>query len=136
MEGATKINDRLYLKLNKRLGRGSFGHVFEGLYLLNNPKNEKNGNSGKENWITVAVKELDIASKDIFLKESKALSSLNHPNIVEFYNQFEDNRNLYMVLEYCHGGDLSDLKNGKKDKENGFSESEARVLFRDIIHGV
>uniref|UniRef100_A0A8R1XQL2 Protein kinase domain-containing protein n=1 Tax=Onchocerca volvulus TaxID=6282 RepID=A0A8R1XQL2_ONCVO len=39
-------------------------------------------------------------------KEIAIHQSLNHPNVVKFLNCFEDNINVYMVLELCHNGTL------------------------------
>jgi serine/threonine protein kinase len=36
--------------------------------------------------------------------EIKIHKSLHHPNIVEFEECFEDEENVYMVLELCEGG--------------------------------
>lgn len=39
-------------------------------------------------------------------KEIAIHESLNHPNVVKFLNCFEDDFNVYMVLELCHSGTL------------------------------
>jgi len=38
--------------------------------------------------------------------EVKVMKSLDHPNIVRFFENFEDENILYMVMEYCAGGNL------------------------------
>jgi len=40
--------------------------------------------------------------------------SLNHPNILKLYDHFEDELNLYLVLEYCERGELASLIKKKK----------------------
>jgi serine/threonine protein kinase len=32
--------------------------------------------------------------------------SLNHPNIVKLFNHFEDEENIYLVMEFATGGQL------------------------------
>lgn len=39
-------------------------------------------------------------------KEIAIHEPLNHPNVVKFLGCFEDNINVYMVLELCHNGTL------------------------------
>ncbi|KEG14973.1 putative protein kinase, putative,serine/threonine-protein kinase Nek1 [Trypanosoma grayi] len=45
--------------------------------------------------------------------ECRVLQQLNHPNIVRYVEHFENRNNLYIVMEYCDGGDLHmKLKHG------------------------
>ena len=44
-----------------------------------------------------------------FKKELDALRFLDRPNIVKFFNSFEDDENSYFVMEYVDGGDLKKL---------------------------
>ena len=54
------------------------------------------------------------------LNEVDILKTLDHPNVLKVYEYFEDERNYYIVMEYCKDGDLYDeLKAiGKFDEEN------------------
>lgn len=36
------------------------------------------------------------------------MQQLNHPNLVKFLAHFETVNNLYVMMEYCDGGTLSD----------------------------
>ena len=40
--------------------------------------------------------------------EIRILSSLDHPNIVKYYETYESPNYLYLVMEYCKGGMLFD----------------------------
>ena len=37
-------------------------------------------------------------------REIHIMKSIAHPNIVELYDCFEDQRHIYLVLEYLSGG--------------------------------
>lgn len=39
----------------------------------------------------------------------KTLHNLSHPSIIKFYNWYETKNHLWMVYEYCSGGDLFSL---------------------------
>ncbi|CAL1274344.1 unnamed protein product [Larinioides sclopetarius] len=39
-------------------------------------------------------------------KEVEVLSQMKHPNIITYHKSFEENGNLYIVTDYCDGGDL------------------------------
>ena len=43
------------------------------------------------------------------IKEEVAiLTKLDHPNIVKYYETYEDDKNIYLVMEYIGGGELFD----------------------------
>ena len=80
------------------LGRGAFGQV----YLAENVK------EGKK----YAVKVLDkgaIMRQNILryaMTERKILSTINHPFVVKLRWAFQTQEKLYLVMDYCPGGDL------------------------------
>ena len=37
------------------------------------------------------------------------MHALDHPNILKFHNWYETNNHLWLILEYCMGGDLLNL---------------------------
>ena len=49
-----------------------------------------------------------------FLKESRNLAKLNHPNIIHIRNSFEENNSAYFVMDYVEGKNLYEII-----KENG-----------------
>lgn len=46
---------------------------------------------------------------------------LDHPNILKLYNHFEDESNIYLVLQYCGKGQLYQMLK----KEGKIEEKEA-----------
>lgn len=50
--------------------------------------------------------------------ELVALSQLDHPNIIRFYNYFIYDHNLIMILELCEGGSLAETNNSLELKGN------------------
>jgi len=109
------------------LGAGSFGKVF-----LSQNKADPN--------FKVAIKVLSKGRLkghiDSIKEEMKILCKLDHPNIVKYYETYEDESFLYLVMEYCSGGELFDRLTRKKNQV--FNESEAAEimlkLFRAINH--
>ncbi|XP_061478356.1 serine/threonine-protein kinase Nek5 isoform X2 [Rhineura floridana] len=81
----------------KMIGEGSFGKVFLA--------------KGKENNQQCVIKEISLTKmprkeKESSQKEVTLLSRMKHPNIVAFYTSLEEKNKLYIVMEYCDGGDL------------------------------
>ncbi len=38
--------------------------------------------------------------------EINILKELDHPNIIKMFETFEDKDHVFLVMEYCHGGEL------------------------------
>ena len=55
------------------------------------------------------------------MSEIKILRFLDHPNIIKIYEFYQDEKNFYLIIEMCVGGELFE-----KILEHGyFSEKEA-----------
>eukprot|EP01060_Flectonema_neradi_P011460 TRINITY_DN18534_c0_g1_i1.p1 TRINITY_DN18534_c0_g1~~TRINITY_DN18534_c0_g1_i1.p1 ORF type:complete len:677 (+),score=127.73 TRINITY_DN18534_c0_g1_i1:43-2073(+) len=64
--------------------------------------------------------------------EIKIHRSVNHNNLVAFKKYFEDEDNVYIILELCREGCLMDLSK----KKGRFTEEETAYLVRQIVIGV
>lgn len=82
----------------KVVGAGSFTEVWKARHTLH-------GNQ-------VAIKDVDLQKLNKHLRycldcEIKFLRSVNHPNIIRLLETIEDGDHLFLVLEYCAGGNLA-----------------------------
>uniref|UniRef100_A0A7S2YVV9 Calcium-dependent protein kinase n=1 Tax=Chloropicon laureae TaxID=464258 RepID=A0A7S2YVV9_9CHLO len=115
-------------KTLRMLGRGAFGSVF-----LAAKRNAKNGDGGREAFAVKRVKKDILKSKrhaGALLLEIEIMMKLrNNLNVVHFEDAYEDARAVYLVMEYCSGGDL--IYNAKANPD--FSEQDVRLYFQDII---
>ncbi|XP_072040813.1 serine/threonine-protein kinase Nek1-like isoform X1 [Amphiura filiformis] len=96
--------DHKYVK-KKKIGEGSFGKA-----LLVVSKAD-----GKE----YVIKEINISKmkrkeREESKKEVSVLKKMRHPNIVSYQESFEAEGNLYIVMDYCDGGDLYKAINGRR----------------------
>lgn len=97
------------------LGRGAYASVYKAV--------KKSTNE------VVAMKKVKIgqlaeSEKKKALDEVELLSKLKHPNIVQYLDSFEYNTDLYIIMEFVDGGDLSD----KIFRANGKNFAEADIL--------
>lgn len=60
------------------------------------------------------------------------MKHIQHPNIVDFYDVFMDEKSIYLVLEFLEGGELYDHI---MEKEM-YTEAEAREALYPIIDAV
>lgn len=121
--GYAKDFDRRYT-IGKLLGHGQFGYTYVA--------------TDKGNGDRVAVKRIEknkmvlpIAVEDV-KREVKILQALTgHENVVQFYNAFEDDSYVYIVMELCEGGELLDRILSKKDSR--YTEKDAAVVVRQML---
>ncbi|KAG5141875.1 hypothetical protein JHK82_017570 [Glycine max] len=106
-----------------RIGSGSFAVVWRA----------RNRSSGLE----YAVKEIDKRHlspkvRENLLKEISILSTIHHPNIIRLFEAIQTNDRIYLVLEYCAGGDLAAYihRHGK------VSEPVAHHFMRQLAAGL
>ncbi|GJN07788.1 hypothetical protein PR202_ga25649 [Eleusine coracana subsp. coracana] len=113
-------------ELGREVGRGHFGYTCA----AKAKKGELKGEDVAVKVIPKAKMTTAIAIEDV-RREVKILSSLTgHSNLVQFYDAFEDEENVYVVMELCTGGELLDriLARGGK-----YSEEDAKVVIHQIL---
>lgn len=70
--------------------------------------------------------------RDLLRDEYNILRQLDHDNVVRVFDAFEDDRTLFIVMEYVKGGELFDFI-----VDNGcFEEGAARSIFRQMLEAV
>ncbi|KAI8487362.1 uncharacterized protein LOC144922851 [Branchiostoma floridae x Branchiostoma belcheri] len=70
--------------------------------------------------------------RDFAPREVSILQHLNHIYMIDIYRALEDQRSMYLVMEYAANGDLHDYINTK----GHLDETESRALFRQLIEAV
>ncbi|XP_072479454.1 serine/threonine-protein kinase Nek1 isoform X12 [Notamacropus eugenii] len=93
-----------YCKLQK-IGEGSFGKAI----LV----------KSREDCKQYVIKEINISrmsskEREESRREVEVLANMKHPNIVLYRESFEENGSLYIVMDYCEGGDLYKRINAQK----------------------
>jgi calcium-dependent protein kinase len=64
------------------------------------------------------------------LNEAKIVRGCDHPNIVKYYETYDDTSYIYLVMELCSGGDLFD---NIINKGSAMSESEASLIINKLM---
>ena len=104
----------------KTIGTGSFGQVRLAIH--------------KATKQTRAIKIIQKSKVDtkVLFNEINVLSKLSHPNIMQIYEIFYDNTNIYIVSEYCKGGELFEIISTK----GNFSEKDACVIMKQLMSAI
>ncbi|XP_071361339.1 maternal embryonic leucine zipper kinase [Trachinotus anak] len=108
-----------YYEVYETIGSGGFAKVKLGRHILTGEK--------------VAIKIMN--KKDLgddlprVKVEIEAMKNLSHQHVCRLYQVIETSTQIFMVLEYCPGGELFDYIIAK----DRLSEEETRVFFRQIV---
>uniref|UniRef100_A0A671U0W0 Maternal embryonic leucine zipper kinase n=1 Tax=Sparus aurata TaxID=8175 RepID=A0A671U0W0_SPAAU len=108
-----------FYEVYETIGSGGFAKVKLGRHILTGEK--------------VAIKIMN--KKDLgddlprVKVEIEAMKNLSHQHVCRLYHVIETSTQIFMVLEYCTGGELFDYIIAK----DRLSEEETRVFFRQIV---
>lgn len=53
-----------------------------------------------------SISRSQTASQELSNSEFEILKSVDHPNIIKFYEMYTDDKNYHLVTEFCGGGEL------------------------------
>jgi len=102
------------------VGEGAFGCVFRAQVKL----------TGDSRAIKKIAKTRVAANNKFLQGELEAMMHMDHPNIVRLLKFYEDAKAVYLVTDYCSGGDFSDLHYGQDDYE------EIKTLVQDVLKAI
>eukprot|EP01066_Platyproteum_vivax_P002571 Platyproteum_vivax@DN1314_c0_g1_i1.p1 len=105
----------------KKLGQGTYGSVCKAV--------------DRQTRAVRAVKTISkqqVKNVERFRQEIAIMKIMDHPNIIKLYETFEDQRNIYLVMELCTGGELFD----RIIDEGHFTEKDAAQLVKQILAAV
>lgn len=114
----------------KRIGSGAYSTVYKGY------------NVGTGELVAIKVVDLyHLTSREPHKKENlktrlkieiKIAQSTDHPNLVKMFDVFEEEERVYLIFEFCGGGDLSKFL----QKRGVLPETEAREYLQQIVSGM
>ncbi|CAG9837702.1 unnamed protein product [Diabrotica balteata] len=111
-----------FYEVERTIGCGGFAKVKLATHLATGEK--------------VAIKIMDKALLGADLARVKleisALKTVSHENICKLYEVIETETHMFIVMEYCSGGELFD----HIVEKNRLTESESRMFFRQIVSAV
>jgi hypothetical protein len=123
------------LKIDRRIGRGSFGEVFHARW------------AGTDIAVKKLPKHMLTNQKFLedFAQEISIMAALRHPNVLQFLGVAVDKVSLYMLTEYMPRGSLYDVLHHKEqlvpidlaarmllDTSRGMTYLHKRLIHRDL----
>jgi calcium-dependent protein kinase len=108
---------------------GRLGEGYYGMVRMASPKNDPNKKYAVKSIDKTKLKPERIKK---LVGELEILIAVDHPNIVKYYETYNDENYLHIVMELCTGGELFDRIASKKR----FSEKEAANVVYKLVSAV
>jgi len=102
----------------EEMGRGKHSVVYKGRI--------------KKSINYVAVKSVERSRRRKLMNEVRIFHNLDHRNILKFHNWYETRNHLWIIFEYCAGGDLYKLL--EEDKK--MPEKTVKRFGYELIEGL
>jgi len=107
-------------ELVEKLGEGSYGSVWKAQHL-------------KTGTVT-AIKKVPVENDlDEILNEIKIMKQCRSPYIISYYGSYFKENELWIVMEYCGAGSVSDLM---RITDKRMSEDQIAVILKDALKGL
>ena len=119
IEKQGKLKDTYHIEY--KLGNGAYGSVRRIIHRL----------TGEVRAVKTIHKTNLQANNEYaaFYNEVSALRALDHPNILKLYEYYQDDKNYYLITEFCSGGELFD----RITNNGSFSEATAANYMKQIL---
>lgn len=106
----------------EKIGKGSYGVVYKAI-------NNKTGR-------VVALKSNEVQNADEWMTQMAEINNvidLHHDTVVNYYNWFFEDEKLYLEMEYCDGGSISDTMSLLK---RPLTELEAAAVLKSVVDSI
>lgn len=103
-----------------KLGEGSYGSVYKALH--------------KESGQVLAIKQVPVDTDlQEIIKEISIMQQCDSPYVVKYYGSYFKGTDLWIVMEYCGGGSVSDIMRLRKKT---LMEDEIATILSDTLKGL
>ena len=116
--GSMEVVGQYEFDRTKVLGHGAFAVVYKG----------QNRVTPTHNVAVKVISKKQKAGKLISAEEINILKEIQHKNVVQLFDFNETDARLYMVMEFCNGGDLADYLRDK----GTLSEETLQIFVKQL----
>eukprot|EP01130_Rhizamoeba_saxonica_P003302 TRINITY_DN1405_c0_g1_i6.p1 TRINITY_DN1405_c0_g1~~TRINITY_DN1405_c0_g1_i6.p1 ORF type:complete len:1224 (+),score=324.70 TRINITY_DN1405_c0_g1_i6:3-3674(+) len=120
LDSICDIEDFRVFEIGQLLAEGAFGAVYQAKH------------KGSNDIVAIKVLSLDDEELDEeeIVNEIAVMKGLVHENIINYYGSFSRGMDLFMVMELCEAGSLTDIY---YDLEMHFTEPEIQYIAKHIL---
>ena len=80
----------------------------------------------------MSYSKLTLEDRKLLAHEMSILKKIDHPNIIRIYEIYEERAGLYIVTEYCKGGDLFE----RIEKLKKINENDTRIIIKQLAYAL
>ncbi|HLV34813.1 MAG TPA: protein kinase [Spirillospora sp.] len=117
-----------HFRIERQLGQGGMGVVYEATDLSLNRR------------VALKIMHKHLATHDLFqqrfVREAQNAARLKHPNIVQVYQFFSKQDQLFLVMELIEDGSLQDYLRSLREQGRRIDQGEAVELVRQVATGL
>ncbi|XP_022106885.1 serine/threonine-protein kinase 3-like isoform X2 [Acanthaster planci] len=118
-ESLTRQPEEVFDILEK-LGEGSYGSVFKAMH--------------KESGQVLAIKQVPVDTDlQEIIKEISIMQQCDSPYVVKYYGSYFKNTDLWIVMEYCGAGSVSDIM---RRRSKTLTEDEVATILQSTLKGL
>ena len=114
---------------NKPIGNGAFGKVWKVIHI-----------NTKKEYCIKTINKRDIIEQKLIKQLNKEISimyEINHPHSIKLINHFEDEKKIYMIMEYASNGNLfSYMKKNKLNNETIIQFLRETISIIKYLHSL
>lgn len=107
------------------LGQGSYGTVHR----------RRDKHSDQYRVVKTVVKPAHWDNERL-THEAEIMRNLDHPHILRLFGWAQDHSSMYMIMEYCEGGELLEAVKKCRQKYIDMSEAWASTVIRQILEAI
>jgi serine/threonine protein kinase len=121
----------------KMLGSGSFGEAYHvRRRLLGSGDGVQRRRLGEERVVKVVGKSRARMPLEDIEREIILLRQVDHPHIVRLFEWYEDDRSIYLVMDFCRGGTLKAVVVDLQSRQPNVKEEWARKVMKQVMEAM
>jgi len=121
----------------KKLGSGSFGEAYHvRRRLLGSGNAVQRKRFGEERVVKVVGKSRAKMALEDIEREIILLRQVDHPHIVRLFEWYDDDRSVYLVMDFCRGGTLKDVVTGLQSRQPNVKEEWTRKVMKQVLEAM
>uniref|UniRef100_A0A0G4HZ07 non-specific serine/threonine protein kinase n=1 Tax=Chromera velia CCMP2878 TaxID=1169474 RepID=A0A0G4HZ07_9ALVE len=111
------------LRFTKKLGQGSFGEV----HLVTEIS------TGLQRVCKIINRARSQVPMEQIEEEIRVMKELDHPHIIRIFETYDDYKNMYILMDFCEGGELLKRMASDATKGRAWTEEDVALVMQQLL---